>query len=95
MGRRRASAKPPAKPRQKLDTMFNCLFCGSLKSVEVKMNRLEKIAFLKCRVCGAGFSSAITYLSEAVDVYSDWVDKCAEVNYEPGEPAAKKSKVSE
>ncbi|CAK9020229.1 Transcription elongation factor 1 homolog, partial [Durusdinium trenchii] len=107
MGRRRAAAKPPAKARQKLDTMFNCLFCSSLKAVEVKMVRLEKIGFLKCRVCNANFSSGITYLSEAVDVYSDWVDKCAEANYEPSEepggkreepaeePAAKKSKVSD
>eukprot|EP00913_Durusdinium_trenchii_P034527 g32301.t1 len=46
MGRRRAAAKPPAKARQKLDTMFNCLFCSSLKAVEVKMVRLEKIGFL-------------------------------------------------
>mmetsp|Transcript_145008 Transcript_145008/g.205209 ORF Transcript_145008/g.205209 Transcript_145008/m.205209 type:complete len:96 (+) Transcript_145008:66-353(+) len=94
MGRRRARAKPPAKPKQKLDTQFDCLFCGSLKAVEVKLVRLEKIGFLKCRVCNAGFSSPISYLSEAVDVYSDWVDKVAEVNYEPEEPAAKKSKVS-
>ncbi|OLP83685.1 Retrovirus-related Pol polyprotein from transposon TNT 1-94 [Symbiodinium microadriaticum] len=94
VGRRRARAKPPAKPKQKLDTQFDCLFCGSLKAVEVKLVRLEKIGFLKCRVCNAGFSSPISYLSEAVDVYSDWVDKVAEVNYEPEEPAAKKSKVS-
>ncbi|CAJ1428766.1 unnamed protein product [Effrenium voratum] len=95
MGRRRARAGPVSKPRIKLDTMFDCLFCSSLKAVEVKMVRLEKIGFLKCRVCSANFSSPISYLSEAVDVYSDWVDKCAEVNYEPeaDEPAAKKTKV--
>eukprot|EP00443_Scrippsiella_acuminata_P061053 CAMPEP_0115398184 /NCGR_PEP_ID=MMETSP0271-20121206/14190_1 /TAXON_ID=71861 /ORGANISM="Scrippsiella trochoidea, Strain CCMP3099" /LENGTH=85 /DNA_ID=CAMNT_0002821957 /DNA_START=125 /DNA_END=382 /DNA_ORIENTATION=- len=61
--------------------MFDCLFCQTGKAVEVKMVRLEQIGFLKCRVCNVSFQSRISYLSEAVDVYSDWVDETEEANF--------------
>mmetsp|Transcript_23574 Transcript_23574/g.67530 ORF Transcript_23574/g.67530 Transcript_23574/m.67530 type:complete len:98 (-) Transcript_23574:94-387(-) len=80
MGRRRSRAQAAPKPKPKLDTMFDCLFCQTGKAVEVKMVRLEQIGFLKCRVCGVTFQSRISYLSEAVDVYSDWVDETEEAN---------------
>jgi len=81
MGRRRARAQAQPKPRPKLDTQFDCLFCQSNKTIEVKMVRPEQIGFLKCRVCNVSFQTRISYLSEAVDVYSDWVDEAEEANY--------------
>mmetsp|Transcript_55337 Transcript_55337/g.89476 ORF Transcript_55337/g.89476 Transcript_55337/m.89476 type:complete len:99 (+) Transcript_55337:89-385(+) len=97
MGRRRSRGQAAPKPKPKLDSMFDCLFCQSLKAIEVKLIRLEKIGFLKCRVCGVNFQSAISYLNEAVDVYSDWVDATSEANYakekEGLEPPAKRMKV--
>merc|ERR1712039_766778 len=83
MGRRRARAQAPSKPKPKLDTMFDCLFCQTGKAVEVKMVRLEQVGFLKCRVCGVTFQSRVSYLSEAVDVYSDWVEEAEEANTKP------------
>uniref|UniRef100_A0A7S2TAU1 Transcription elongation factor 1 homolog n=1 Tax=Prorocentrum micans TaxID=2945 RepID=A0A7S2TAU1_PROMC len=80
MGRRRSRGQAAPKPRPKLDVMFNCLFCQTARAVEVKMVRLEQVGFLKCRVCNASFQSRISYLSEAVDVYSDWVDETEEAN---------------
>mmetsp|Transcript_28890 Transcript_28890/g.76232 ORF Transcript_28890/g.76232 Transcript_28890/m.76232 type:complete len:101 (-) Transcript_28890:144-446(-) len=80
MGRRRARGQAPPKPKPKLDTTFACLFCQSGDAVEVKMVRLEQIGQLKCRVCNASFQSRINYLSQAVDVYSDWVDASEDAN---------------
>mmetsp|Transcript_68185 Transcript_68185/g.127287 ORF Transcript_68185/g.127287 Transcript_68185/m.127287 type:complete len:110 (-) Transcript_68185:6-335(-) len=80
MGRRRTSKPVQPKAKQRLDSAFNCLFCMSPKSVEVKMVRTESIAFLKCRICSAAFQSRINYLSEAVDVFSEWVDASQEAN---------------
>mmetsp|Transcript_66609 Transcript_66609/g.139054 ORF Transcript_66609/g.139054 Transcript_66609/m.139054 type:complete len:101 (+) Transcript_66609:64-366(+) len=98
MGRRRSRGQAPSKPKPKLDTMFDCLFCQTGKAVEVKMVRLEQIGFLKCRVCGVSFQSRISYLSEAVDVYSDWVDETEEANYRKDtiveEPEPKKRKLA-
>merc|ERR1719265_1192187 len=92
MGRRRTRAQAAPKPKPKLDTTFDCLFCQSAKAIEVKLVRLEQIGYLKCRVCGAGFQSRINYLSEAVDVYSDWVDEAEEANMRPpGEEPPKKA----
>mmetsp|Transcript_24378 Transcript_24378/g.55554 ORF Transcript_24378/g.55554 Transcript_24378/m.55554 type:complete len:92 (+) Transcript_24378:100-375(+) len=91
MGRRRSRGQAPPKPKPKLDTMFDCLFCQSGKAVEVKMVRLEQIGFLKCRVCNAAFQSRISYLSEPVDVYSDWVDETEEANYKKDEGDAVKA----
>eukprot|EP00929_Paragymnodinium_shiwhaense_P113960 TRINITY_DN82270_c0_g1_i1.p1 TRINITY_DN82270_c0_g1~~TRINITY_DN82270_c0_g1_i1.p1 ORF type:complete len:104 (+),score=25.39 TRINITY_DN82270_c0_g1_i1:124-435(+) len=89
MGRRRSRAMQAPKPKPKLDTTFDCLFCQSAKAVEVKLVRLEQIAYLKCRVCGANFQSRINYLSEAVDVYSDWVDEAEEANMRPPDDSQK------
>eukprot|EP00403_Amphidinium_massartii_P035364 CAMPEP_0178441036 /NCGR_PEP_ID=MMETSP0689_2-20121128/37227_1 /TAXON_ID=160604 /ORGANISM="Amphidinium massartii, Strain CS-259" /LENGTH=81 /DNA_ID=CAMNT_0020064109 /DNA_START=1 /DNA_END=243 /DNA_ORIENTATION=+ len=80
MGRRRAAKQATAKPKPKLDSAFNCLFCMSGKAVEVKMVRTESIAFLKCRICNASFQSRINYLTEPVDVYAEWVDASQEAN---------------
>ena len=30
----------------------------------------------RCRVCGAEYSASINYLSEPVDVFSEWIDHC-------------------
>ncbi|CAD7924426.1 unnamed protein product [Amoebophrya sp. A120] len=79
MGRRARRAAKQAKPRPKLDTQFDCPFCNSAKSVEVKMSRPETLGQLKCRVCGVGYQTRINYLMEPVDVYSEWIDEAAQI----------------
>jgi len=40
------------------------------------------IARIECRVCHARYDCEINALSEPIDVYAEWIDKCEEENYE-------------
>lgn len=82
MGRRRSKRKPPPKnkPVMPLDQLFNCPFCNHEKSCDVKMDRQRNIATIRCQVCVEDYQTSINYLSEAVDVYSDWIDACEQAN---------------
>ncbi|KAH7512611.1 hypothetical protein FEM48_Zijuj12G0109100 [Ziziphus jujuba var. spinosa] len=33
-----------------------------------------------CRICQESFSTTITALTEAIDIYSEWIDECERVN---------------
>jgi len=35
---------------------------------------------VQCNTCGAKYETNITALSDAIDVYSDWIDACEAVN---------------
>ena len=35
---------------------------------------------VQCNTCGAKYETNITALSDAIDVYSDWIDECEAVN---------------
>ncbi|XP_019645798.1 PREDICTED: transcription elongation factor 1 homolog isoform X2 [Branchiostoma belcheri] len=81
MGRRKSKRKPEAKKRQDpLETQFTCPFCNHEKACEVKMDRTRNVGTVTCRVCLEDFQTPINYLSEAVDVYSDWIDACESAN---------------
>ncbi|CAI8012861.1 Transcription elongation factor 1 homolog [Geodia barretti] len=82
MGRRKSKRKAPPKKRMTgpLDTQFTCPFCNHEKSCEVKLDRQRNTGLITCRVCLEDFQTPINYLSEAVDVYSDWVDACESAN---------------
>lgn len=34
----------------------------------------DKIGTLKCRICGEKWETRINYLSEPIDVFSEWLD---------------------
>ncbi|KAJ1821509.1 hypothetical protein GGH91_001000 [Coemansia sp. RSA 2671] len=78
MGKRKSSRKVAKKEQPKLDTTFACLFCSHEKSVSVAMNRKIGIGSLKCKVCSATYQAALNPLSDAIDVYSEWIDACEE-----------------
>ncbi|KAL8600797.1 hypothetical protein ACOMHN_055992 [Nucella lapillus] len=82
MGRRKKASKPPPKRKaiMPLDTLFNCPFCNHEKSCEVKLDRTRNTGTIECNVCLEDFQTTINYLSEAVDVYSDWIDACEAAN---------------
>ncbi|KAH0901893.1 hypothetical protein HID58_041396 [Brassica napus] len=40
----------------------------------------EVIGIATCRICEESFSTTITALSEAIDIYSEWIDECERVN---------------
>ncbi|KAK6469032.1 mRNAion elongation factor 1-like protein isoform X5 [Huso huso] len=82
MGRRKSKRKPPPKKKMtgNLDTQFTCPFCNHEKSCDVKMERTRNTGVISCTVCLEEFQTPITYLSEPVDVYSDWIDACEAAN---------------
>jgi len=82
MGKRKSKRKAPTakKAVQPLDTQFNCPFCNHERSCEVKLDRERNVGFISCRVCLEDFQTSINYLSEAIDVYSDWIDACEQAN---------------
>ncbi|KAL7850675.1 hypothetical protein SRHO_G00200240 [Serrasalmus rhombeus] len=82
MARRKSKRKPPPKKKMtgNLDTQFTCPFCNHEKSCDVKMERSRNTGIISCSVCLEEFQTPITYLSEPVDVYSDWIDACEAAN---------------
>ncbi|XP_029998117.1 transcription elongation factor 1 homolog [Sphaeramia orbicularis] len=81
-GAQKSKRKPPPKKKMtgNLDTQFTCPFCNHEKSCDVKMERTRNTGIISCSVCLEEFQTPITYLSEPVDVYSDWIDACEAAN---------------
>lgn len=82
MGRRKAKKKPPPKRKniEKLDIFFTCPFCNHEKACEVKLDRQRNTGMISCNICMEAYQTTINYLSEAIDVYSDWIDACESAN---------------
>ncbi|XP_040952224.1 transcription elongation factor 1 homolog isoform X1 [Gossypium hirsutum] len=89
MGKRKSRAKPaPKKRMDKLDTVFSCPFCNHGTGVECRLAMPENffsdmknlIGEASCRICQESFSTVITALTEAIDIYSEWIDECERVN---------------
>ncbi|KAF1998865.1 Elf1-domain-containing protein [Amniculicola lignicola CBS 123094] len=77
MGKRKKASKPQGpKRKEKLATVFQCLFCNHEDSVSVLIEKKSGVGNLHCKVCGQTFQTNINYLSAPVDVYADWVDAC-------------------
>ncbi|KAL2114602.1 hypothetical protein VUR80DRAFT_4585 [Thermomyces stellatus] len=76
MGKRKKSSRQPRAPKKKdpLPKKFTCLFCNHEEAVTVQLDKKGGVGVLECNVCGQNFQCAINYLSEAVDVYGEWVD---------------------
>ncbi|KAK9843947.1 hypothetical protein WJX81_000188 [Elliptochloris bilobata] len=80
MGKRKSSKPPPKTQRPKLDIAFNCPFCNSNKSVTATLDYDAGVGSVVCNTCNERFSAKIHKLSEAVDVYSEWIDACEAEN---------------
>ena len=39
-----------------------------------------QVGKVECNVCHESYSTSIHKLTEAIDVYSDWIDACEEAN---------------
>ncbi|CAK9437398.1 uncharacterized protein LODBEIA_P17760 [Lodderomyces beijingensis] len=80
MGKRKTAArKPTKKEKRTLDTQFTCLFCNHEKSVICTLDKRNQLGELHCKICGQNFQTSINALSQAVDVYSDWIDACEDL----------------
>lgn len=83
MGKRKSSARKPAKKvKQTLDITFTCLFCNHERSVICTLDKKNGIGELHCKICGQNFQSSIHSLSKPVDIYSDWIDACEDLEEE-------------
>ncbi|CAM9359527.1 unnamed protein product [Heterosigma akashiwo] len=77
MGRRRAKQKKiKTKKKQVVPTTFKCPFCCHDDVVECKMDWNRGKGDLTCRICGANFQASINYLTEPIDLFSEWIDAC-------------------
>ena len=65
-----------SRQREALATSFKCVFCNHETSVSVKIDKKAGVGNLNCKSCGQSFQTGTTYLSQPVDVYSDWIDAC-------------------
>ena len=85
MGRSKSKRKPMANPMKRnlgLDTIFNCPFCNHEKSCEVAMDRQKTTAIVSCSNCLEEYrTTKVNYLTEPIDVYSEWIDRCEEINF--------------
>jgi transcription elongation factor Elf1 len=76
-GKRKSASKPQGpKRKEKLPSVFQCLFCNHENSVSVSIEKKSGVGNLQCKVCGQTFQTNINYLSAPVDVYADWIDAC-------------------
>ena len=90
MGRRRAkAAKVVKKAKPVMKTEFKCPFCNHEGAVECKLDYDKESGSLECRVCGANYSATINYLSEPIDIFSEWIDHCEAEDAEDKDAAAR------
>lgn len=82
MGKRKSRKKrdPPKSTIEPLDTQFTCPFCNHPRACDVVIDRSNKTGSIRCRMCNENYHTMINYLSQEIDVYSDWIDECEKVN---------------
>ncbi|ELR25143.1 elongation factor 1, putative [Acanthamoeba castellanii str. Neff] len=80
MGKRKSRAKPVKRMEQKVPTTFDCPFCNHEKAVDCKIDKDTSIGSIRCRVCNESYQMITNYLSEPIDVYSEWIDQCEAAN---------------
>lgn len=90
MGKRKSTTRgPQKKTKQTLDITFTCLFCNHERSVLCTLDKKNGIGELHCKICGQTFQSNIHSLSKPVDIYSDWIDACEDLEEEAVEEGVK------
>jgi transcription elongation factor Elf1 len=77
MGKRKTSSvklKKVLRYPRTLDKAFSCPFCSQERAVDCRLDRARQQGQARCRSCGAGYQTTIHALTEAVDVYGEWID---------------------
>jgi transcription elongation factor Elf1 len=80
MGKRKSKARVMKKAVATVPTIFDCMFCNHSKTVECRLNQLNNLGTIKCRVCKANFQMEINHLHDPIDVYSEWIDETEKAN---------------
>lgn len=89
MGKRKSSKKLVKRTKEVLDKEFDCLLCSHEKSISIVIK--DGLGTLNCKACGVNYQTTTTKLSAPVDVYSDWVDACDDLE----RPAVRVNEVSD
>ena len=87
MGRRKSKARVMKKAVATVPTSFDCPFCNHAGTVECSMNKKKYVGIIKCRVCDTKYQTVINYLTEPIDIFSEWIDECENVNTREGAAA--------
>lgn len=87
MGRRKSKAKVIKKKRATVPKIFDCPFCNHAKCVECVLNMHKSIGTIKCRICDTKFQTSINFLTEPIDIFSEWIDECEAINAADAEAA--------
>lgn len=83
MGKRKKSGKKVTVQKRvyKIPKLFPCPFCSQQNVVKITINNKKMTADLECRKCGIKDEEIpITPLTEAIDIYDDWMDSAREAN---------------
>ncbi|KAH7664229.1 Transcription elongation factor 1 protein [Dioscorea alata] len=72
----------PKKKMPKLDVIFKCPFCESNDAVTCSIDLKDHYGAANCVFCEARYSTTANHLTKPIDIYSEWIDKCHEVNKE-------------
>ena len=62
-------------PVPKLDKIFSCPECGRKKVVDVRFNKKDKKAFLRCHACGEEYETELKRAMAPIDVFYKWIDE--------------------
>ena len=73
-------SKPAPKKVQKLETCFDCPFCGHPGTVACTVDLKNRIAEATCGTCKESYATAANALTEPIDVYCEWIDACEQAN---------------
>jgi transcription elongation factor Elf1 len=68
----------PSKTR-KLDTL-TCPFYCYPEAVGCHIDRKDWIARAACRICSESYFTSAHTITEAVDIYGEWIDACEVAN---------------
>ncbi|KAK9085433.1 hypothetical protein Sjap_025844 [Stephania japonica] len=81
MGKRKSMAKPLLKkPMNKLDTIFSCPFRNHGTSVECRIDMKNLIGEAICGICQESYNTTVNALTEPINIYSEWIGECEQVN---------------
>ncbi|KAI3389394.1 hypothetical protein SNEBB_001023 [Seison nebaliae] len=82
MARKKSKRKPAPKPRMtsNLPVKFSCPFCFEEDSCNTTLDKKSMVGFIECQTCRINYKVAIHSLSEPIDVYNEWIDKCDTTN---------------
>eukprot|EP00041_Stephanoeca_diplocostata_P012264 m.205702 g.205702 ORF g.205702 m.205702 type:complete len:99 (-) comp18880_c0_seq30:217-513(-) len=81
MGRKKSKRKAPAKKQgAKLAKSFDCPICNHESSCEVTIKQDKNVGVVKCNVCDEKFETTTNYLSNEIDVFTDWIDALEAAN---------------